>query len=151
MSLPQPDLVLFSEIEHRTANSFQLMVGILSTQESQSSSMETRDALKLAAERIIRIGEMHAHLSFRTSDPGLVDFSVYLRRLCQQMVESLSAEPGRVRVDVEIEDEANWRPNVVIPFGLIAGEALTNAFIVLIRPRTSSLIRASARRRVAGG
>jgi two-component sensor histidine kinase len=119
---------LFSEIEHRTANSFQLMAGILITQESQSSSMETRDALKLAAERIIRIGEMHAHLSFRTSDPGLVDFSVYLRRLCQQMVESLSAEPGRVRVDVEIEDEANWRPNVVIPLGLIAGEALTNAF-----------------------
>lgn len=119
---------LFSEIEHRTANAFQLTAGILRTQELQSSSMETRDALELAAERIIRIGEMHAHLTFRASEPGLVDFSVYLRRLCQQMVESLSAEPGRVRVDVEIEEVANWRPNVVIPLGLIAGEALTNAF-----------------------
>jgi hypothetical protein len=50
---------------------------------------------------------MHVHLSFRASEPGLINFSVYLRRLCQQMVESLSAEPGRVRVDVEIEEEAN--------------------------------------------
>ena len=33
-----------------------------------------------------------------------------------------------MRVDVEIEEEANWRPNVVIPLGLVAGEALTNAF-----------------------
>ena len=37
------------------------------------------------------------------------------------MVASLTAEPDRVRVDVEIEEEANWRPNVVIPLGLVAG------------------------------
>ena len=52
--------------------------GIPATQESQSSSMEICDALELAGERIIRIGEMHAHLTFRASEPGLVDFSVYL-------------------------------------------------------------------------
>jgi PAS domain S-box-containing protein len=119
---------LISEIEHRTANAFQLTAGILSTQGLHSSSVETRDALELATERIIRIGEMHAHLTFRASEPGLVDFSVYLHRLCKQMVASLTAEPDRVRVDVEIEEEANWRPNVVIPLGLVAGEALTNAF-----------------------
>jgi PAS domain S-box-containing protein len=119
---------LISEIEHRTANAFQLTAAILRTQESESSSVEIRDALKLAAERIVRIGEMHAHLTFQASEPGLVDFSVYLRRLCKQMVESLTADPGRVQVDVEIEEEANWRASVVIPLGLIAGEALTNAF-----------------------
>jgi two-component sensor histidine kinase len=55
---------LISEIEHRTANAFQLTAGILRTQELKSSSVETRNALKLTAERIVRIGEMHAHLTF---------------------------------------------------------------------------------------
>jgi two-component sensor histidine kinase len=59
---------LISEIEHRTANAFQLTAAILRTQESESSSVEIRDALKLAAERIVRIGEMHAHLTFQASE-----------------------------------------------------------------------------------
>ena len=30
-------------------------------------------------------------------------------------------------VEVEAEEEAVWRPDLVVPLGLIAGEALTNA------------------------
>ncbi len=43
------------------------------------------------------------------------------------MAKGLVADPGRVVVEVEAEEEAMWGPDLVVPLGLIAGEALTNA------------------------
>ena len=71
--------------------------------------------------------EVHSLLTYRGEAPDAVDFPAYLRRLCQQMAEGLVAEPGRVRVEVDAEEEATWGPDLVVPLGLIAGEALTNA------------------------
>ncbi len=117
---------LIREVNHRTKNALQLAVSLLRVQGARASP-ETRGALEVAAQRLLRIGEVHALLTYRGEAPDAVDFPAYLRRLCQQMAEGLVAEPGRVRIEVEAEEEATWGPDLVVPLGLIAGEALTNA------------------------
>src|SRR3712207_8077821 len=78
--------------------------------------------------RLRRMGAVHALLTYRAADgPDGIDFPDYLRRLCREVVEGLSAPDGRVAVEVEAEEEAVWGPDLVVPLGLIAGEALTNA------------------------
>src|ERR671911_583535 len=58
-----------------------------------------RGALETAMGRLRRMGEVHALLTYRAADgPDGIDFPDYLRRLCRETVESLSASPGRVAV-----------------------------------------------------
>ena len=117
---------LVREVNHRTKNALQLAVGLLRVQGSRATP-EARDALETATQRLLRIGEVHGLLTYQGDAPDSVDFPAYLRRLCQQMAEGLVAEPARVRVEVDAEEEASWGPDLVVPLGLIAGEALTNA------------------------
>jgi two-component sensor histidine kinase len=117
---------LVREVNHRTKNALQLAVSLLRVQASHAAP-ETRSALEIAMQRLLRIGEVHGLLTYQGEAPDAVDFPAYLRRLCQQMTEGLVVEPGWVRVEVEAEEEATWGPDLVIPLGLIAGEALTNA------------------------
>jgi two-component sensor histidine kinase len=115
-------------VDHRAKNALQLAVSLLGVQARHVDDADCRGALETAMGRLRRMGEVHALLTYRAADgPEGIDFSDYLRRLCQETVESLSASPGRVAVEVEAEEEAMWSPDLVVPLGLIAGEALTNA------------------------
>lgn len=117
---------LIQEVNHRTKNALQLAVSLLGVQASRSTP-GTREALGIAAQRLLRIGEVHNLLTYQGGAPDSVDFPAYLRRLCQQMAEGLVAETSRVRIEVDAEEEAAWGPDLVVPLGLIAGEAPTNA------------------------
>ena len=118
---------LIREVDHRTKNALQLAVSLLGVQ-ARHVDEPCRGALETAMGRLRRMGAVHALLTYRAADgPDGIDFPDYLRRLCQETVESLSASPGRVAVEVEAEEDAVWGPDLVVPLGLIAGEALTNA------------------------
>jgi two-component sensor histidine kinase len=117
---------LVREVNHRTKNASQLAVSLLGVQASHAAP-ESRDALEIASGRLRRLGEVHGLLTYQSEAPESVDFPVYLQRLSQQMAESLVAEPGRIRFEVKAEDNATSGPDLVVPLGLIAGEALTNA------------------------
>ena len=117
---------LIQEVNHRTKNALQLAVSLLGVQASRATP-ETREALEVAAQRLQRIGEVHNLLTYQGGAPDSMDFPAYLRRLCQQMAEGLGAETSRVRIEVDAEEETAWGPDLVVPLGLIAGEALTNA------------------------
>jgi PAS domain S-box-containing protein len=117
---------LIREVNHRTKNALQLAVGLLRLQASRAGP-EVREALETATQRLLRIGEVHGILTYEGEAPDAVDFPAYLTRLCQKMAEGMLAEGGWVRVEVAAEEEATWGPDLVIPLGLIAGEALTNA------------------------
>ena len=119
---------LIREVDHRTKNALQLAISLLSVQARHVEDPACRGALETAMGRLRRMGAVHALLTYRAADgPDGIDFPNYLRRLCQQMAEGVVAEPGRVVVEVEAEEEATWGPDLVVPLGLMAGEALTNA------------------------
>jgi PAS domain S-box-containing protein len=119
---------LIREVDHRTKNALQLAASLLAVQ-ARHVDEPCRGALETAMGRLRRMGAVHALLTYRAADgPDGIDFPDYLRRLCREVAEGLSAAPGRVQVEVDADDgEAVWGPDLVVPLGLIAGEALTNA------------------------
>jgi PAS domain S-box-containing protein len=119
---------LIREVDHRAKNALQLAVSLLGVQARHVDDPDCRGALETAMGRLRRMGGVHALLTYRAADgPSGIDFPDYLRRLCREVEEGLSDAPGRVQVEVDAEEEAVWGPDVVVPLGLIAGEALTNA------------------------
>jgi two-component sensor histidine kinase len=115
-------------VDHRTKNALQLAVSLLSVQARHVDDPACRGALETAMGRLRRMGAVHALLTYRAADGTEgIDFPDYLRRLCREVAEGLSDAPGRIEVEVDAEEEAVWGPDLVVPLGLIAGEALTNA------------------------
>jgi PAS domain S-box-containing protein len=118
---------LVREVNHRTKNALQLAVSLLSVQARHVDDPACRSALQAAMGRLRRVGEVHALLTYRSGSPNEIDCSDYLRRLCREMEESLSPSGGQVTVEVDAQEEAVWPPDLVVPLGLIVGEAVTNA------------------------
>jgi PAS domain S-box-containing protein len=119
---------LIREVNHRTKNALQLAVSLLGVQARHVDDPSCRSALEAAMGRLRRVGEVHALLTYRIGSPDVIDCLDYLRRLCGEMEESLSPSGGRVAVEVDAEEEeAMWGLDLVVPLGLIVGEAVTNA------------------------
>ncbi|MBO1077118.1 PAS domain-containing protein [Roseomonas marmotae] len=118
---------LIQEVHHRTKNALQLATALLQLQARQSEPL-VRSALDVATGRLMRIGEVHEMLAYQSETPNTIEVAPYLLRLGQSMVEGLVTKPGQIEVEVEADEEAVWSPDVVIPLGLIVGEAVTNAF-----------------------
>ncbi len=78
--------------------------------------------------RLKRMGEVHDLLTYRGDTPDSIDFTGYLRRLGRDMEASLAPAPGQVGIEIDAEEDVAWGPDLVVPLGLIVGEALTNAF-----------------------
>lgn len=120
---------LIREVNHRTKNALQLAVSLLSVQARHVDDPSCRSTLETAMGRLKRVGEVHALLTYQNGSPDVIDCHDYLRRLCVEMKESLSPAEGRVTIEVDAEDEdAVWGLDLVVPLGLIVGEAVTNAF-----------------------
>jgi PAS domain S-box-containing protein len=117
---------LVREVHHRTKNALQLAASLLGVQARHVGDPACRGALEAAAGRLRRVGAVHELLTYRAASPEAIDCADYLRRLCREMAEGLSPPGGRVAVEAE-EDEALWSPDLVLPLGLIVGEAVTNA------------------------
>lgn len=117
---------LLREVNHRAKNALQIAVSLLSMKARRADNEATRNTLESAISRIGRIADVYALLTYRTDAPDRIDFADYLHRICHSMVESM-APHGRVRVEVDAEMDAVWGADLVVPLGLIVGEALTNA------------------------
>jgi PAS domain S-box-containing protein len=118
---------LIREVNHRTKNALQMAGSLLSLQSRHSADATCRDLLEASMRRLQRISAVHDLLTYRNDAPNTVDFADYLHRLCREMAESLVLLPGQVRIEVDAEEEAIWGPDLVVPLGLIVGEAITNA------------------------
>lgn len=97
---------------------------LLSIQAGAMGDPACAAALREAQARLVRIADVHAAM-YREERPGSADFAAYLRNLAAGLAEAQPVE-GRVRIAVEAE-EAVWGSDLVVPLGLIVGEAITNA------------------------
>jgi two-component sensor histidine kinase len=120
--------LLMREVNHRVANSLQLASSILRMQAHQEPDAHTRDQLEKAGSRINSIQHVHDRL-YRSGDMRTIEFSQYLRDLCNDLSDSvlqderpkafnLSAECDRMRVETDIASK----------LGLVVNELVTNAF-----------------------
>lgn len=116
--------VLFRELQHRIANSLQIISSVLMQSARRTGSEETRGQLEAAHHRILSVAAVQNHLAAtRTGD---VRLRPYLTTLCRGIAASMIHDPARVALEVMVDDSVADADDAM-SLGLIATELVINA------------------------
>ena len=116
---------LLGEVNHRVANSLQIVSAMVRLQASALSDAQARGALEDTQRRIEAIAQVHRRL-YTSSDVESVDMQDYLRALIDELAETLSSEaaPRRLLLNAAALRLPTDR---AVSLGVIVTELVTNA------------------------
>lgn len=110
--------LMAKEIDHRVTNSLQFISGLLAMQ-GRSSNAETASHLKMAANRVAAVAQVHRN--FYTSEAAQTSGITFIRRLCGDLSSILGSS-----IEV-LGDEGDVPTTLIQPIGLMLNELVTNA------------------------
>ena len=117
--------MLLEEMEHRVANSLQIIASILLIKARTVQSEETRLQLQDAHRRVLSVAavQQHLHVSGRNEPIEVAD---YLAKLCASLAESMigGGRPIVLKVDA---DSGTAISRKVVSIGLVVTELVMNA------------------------
>ena len=116
--------VLLQELQHRVANSLQIIASVILQSARTTSSDETRGHLKDAHSRVMSVAALQQQLA--ASRLGEVELAPYFAQLCKSIGASMIHDPTRVSLRVEVDDSAT-SADVSVSLGLIVTELVINA------------------------
>ena len=117
--------VLLREMEHRVANSLQIIASILLLKARSVTSEETRQHLKDAHQRVLSVAEVQRHLH-ASSGIDEIEVGSYLSKLCNSLAISMIGEAQAIAVDVMAES-GRINSQKAVSLGLIVTELVPNA------------------------
>ncbi len=116
---------LLKEIHHRVKNNLQIVSSLLRLQASRIDNPVAKHALQNMQNRVRSMSLIHEHL-YRSDNMARVDLSAYLKSLCQQLVRTLTANPGDVQLVLDLAP-VELEIDQAIPCGLLVNELVANA------------------------
>ncbi len=116
--------MLLQEVQHRVANSLQIIASVLMQSARSVSSAETREHLKDAHSRVMSIATVQKHLA--SSQMGDVELRPYFTQLCQSLGASMIRDHKKQSIEVN-SDESRVGADISISLGLIVTELVINA------------------------
>jgi len=116
--------ILLKEVQHRIANSLQIIASVLLQSARRVQSEETRGHLKDAHSRVMSIASVQQQLAKSTE--GDVPLRPYFTQLCTSLGASMIEDPGRLRIDVDVEDRV-VNSAVSVSLGLVVTELVINS------------------------
>jgi two-component system, sensor histidine kinase PdtaS len=116
--------VLLQELQHRVANSLQIIASVLMQSARRVQSDETRGYLHDAHHRIMSVASMQRQLA--VSRQGSVELRPYFTELCASIGASMIRDHKKVTLDVNIDDSA-VPAETSVSLGLIVTELVINA------------------------
>jgi two-component system, sensor histidine kinase PdtaS len=116
--------ILLQELQHRVANSLQIIASVLMQSARRVQSDETRGHLRDAHNRVMSIAEMQRQLG--TSVLGPVKLRTYLADLCRSIGASMIHDSEQISLDVTT-DETVISSHDSVSLGLIVTELVINA------------------------
>ncbi|KEQ05287.1 sensor histidine kinase [Pseudorhizobium pelagicum] len=116
--------ILLQEVQHRVANSLQIIASVLMQSARRVQSEEARGHLQDARHRIMSIAALQRQLS--ASPGGSIELRTYFTQLCQSLGASMIAEPERLSIQVTVDDSI-VDAEVSISLGLVLTELVINA------------------------
>jgi two-component sensor histidine kinase len=117
--------VLLQEMEHRVANSLQIIASILLLKAKAVTSAESREHLRDAHERVMSVAAVQSHL--HASD-GIerIEVGAYLTKLCASLGASMIGGPQPPVLEV-VADDGLIGSAEAVSLGLIVTELVINA------------------------
>jgi two-component sensor histidine kinase len=116
---------MLHEVNHRVANSLQLVSAFVHLQAATVADEAARAALESTKQRIAAIAQVHRRL-YSVSDVERVDMRDYLGALAEELEQTWStpSSPRRVRVDAA---PVRLRTDRAVSVGIIVTELVSNA------------------------
>jgi two-component sensor histidine kinase len=116
---------LLHEVNHRVANSLQLIVSMISIQAARLSDPAAREALVQARERVQAV--MLVHRRLYTSDQiGFIHIDKYLHALAEELQTSMLAADLGHKIEVSAAALV-IAPDQAVSVGVVVNELITNA------------------------
>jgi len=116
--------VLLQEVQHRVANSLQIIASILLQSARRVNSDESRSHLKLAHGRVMSIAAVQQQLA--STNTGDVHLRTYFTQLCSSLGASMILDPEEITIEVNVDDSIA-KANVSVSLGLIVTELVINS------------------------
>jgi two-component system, sensor histidine kinase PdtaS len=123
-SLLKDKAVLLQELQHRVANSLQIIASVLMQSARKVQSEETRTHLFDAHQRVMSVAALQQQLAASTI--GDVALRPYLTALCESIGASMIRDHSKLSLDVAV-DESVTSADVSVSLGLIVTELVINA------------------------
>ena len=117
-------LLLNRELQHRVANSLQIIASVLMQSAKRVGSDESRAHLQQAHNRVLSIAEVQRQLA--TTGADAVALRPYLTQLCASIAASMIPDPDRIALKVEVDDSAVGS-DASVSLGLMVTERVINA------------------------
>ncbi|CAN7392183.1 sensor histidine kinase [Phenylobacterium sp. LjRoot225] len=115
--------ILFQELQHRVANSLQIIASVL-MQSARRAPTETRSYLVDAHSRVMSVAALQHHLA--TSSAGDVELRAYFTELCESIAASMIPDHEKLTLTVEADRNAA-NADVSVSLGLVITELVINA------------------------
>lgn len=122
--LIQANAALLHEIQHRVANSLQIIASILMQSARKMQSEEARSYLSDAHQRVMSISTLQRHLA--ESDGKAVELQPYLAQLCASIGASMIHDRSQLRLTTRI-DPVSIDGDISVSMGLVVTELVINA------------------------
>jgi two-component sensor histidine kinase len=124
--LLQQKETLLQEMQHRVANSLQIIASILSIKARTVQSEETRLHLKDAQQRVMSVAAVQQQL-LASGHGAQIEIGPYLARLCETLAASMTEDSHPVSLQVQA-DGGTASSAEAGSIGLIVTELVINAF-----------------------
>ena len=116
--------ILLQEVQHRVANSLQIIASVILQNARRVQSKETRSHLTDAHQRVMSVALLQQQLAAtRLGDVGL---RAYFEDLCRSVAASMIRDHDQVSIVVKADDSA-VSPDVSVSLGLIITELVINS------------------------
>ena len=132
--------VLLQEMQHRVANSLQIIASILLLKARAVTSEETRHHLQDAHRRVMSVAAVQEHLH-ATDGIDQIEVSAYLTTLCGSIATSMIGEGRPIAIEV-LADNSLIDSARAVSVGLIVTELLINSIkYAFPDPRPDALVK----------
>ena len=116
---------LLHEMEHRIANSLQIIASILLLKAGAVTSAETRHELQDAHKRVMSVAAVQSHLQ-AVDGIERIDIAAYLTKLTSGLAASMIGRQHAIAIDVAADD-GTLPTSEAVSMGLIVTELVINA------------------------
>lgn len=116
--------ILLQEVQHRVANSLQIIASVILQSARKSQSDETRDHLRDAHNRVMSVAALQQQLA--ASRLGEVELKPYFDQLCVSVGASMIRDHDQLSLHVDCDDSA-VDADISVSLGLIVTELVINS------------------------
>ncbi len=117
--------ILLREVNHRVANSLQLIGALIGLQARRVTDAGARDVLQQAVKRVEAVGLVHRRL-YTGQDVEFVEMDDYLGGLVDELARTVQGGEGGPHIALTAEP-IRVETDKAVPLGLIVNELVTNA------------------------